>query len=213
MTQYKFNVNGQSEVGALTWNPIGTLKSLAITDPFNSSNAQTCNYAHDDLARITSANCGSIWSQTFTYADAFGNLTKSGNSSFSASYSPATNRMTTIGSSTPTCDANGNVTNDFLHTYAWDAEGRPVTIDGVGMTYDALGRAVELNNSGVHTETQYSPTGFKMQLLNGQTLVKDFLPLSAGGGGGVDTERELLSAFGLAGERATDFQPEPHDLW
>ena len=180
MAQYNFNVNGQSEVGALTWNPIGTLKSLAITDPFNSANAQTCNYAHDDLARITSANCGSIWSQTFTYADAFGNLTKSGNSSFSASYSPTTNRMTTIGSSTPTYDANGNVTNDFLHTYTWNAYGRPVTIDGVGMTYDALGRAVELNNSGVHTETQYSPTGFKMQLLNGQTLVKDFLPLPAG---------------------------------
>src|SRR6202022_1546446 len=38
MTQYKFNVNGQSEVGALTWNAIGTLGSLAITDPFNSSN-------------------------------------------------------------------------------------------------------------------------------------------------------------------------------
>jgi len=27
-----------------------------------------------------------VWSQTFKYADAFGNLTKSGGSSFSASY-------------------------------------------------------------------------------------------------------------------------------
>jgi len=30
----------------------------AITDPFNSANAQTCNDSHDDLARIASANCG-----------------------------------------------------------------------------------------------------------------------------------------------------------
>src|ERR1700687_2517307 len=31
-----------------------------------------------------------------------------------------------IGSSTPAYDADGNVTNDFLHTYAWDAYGRPI---------------------------------------------------------------------------------------
>lgn len=46
--------------------------------------------------------------------------------------------MTTIGSSTPSYDANGNVLNDFLHTYTWDANGRPVVIDGVGAPYDAL---------------------------------------------------------------------------
>lgn len=46
--------------------------------------------------------------------------------------------MTLIGSSTPTYDINGNVTNDFLNTYAWDANGRPVTADSVGLTYDAL---------------------------------------------------------------------------
>jgi RHS repeat-associated protein len=180
MTQYKFNVNGQSEVGTLAWNAIGTLGSLGITDPFNASNAQSCTYTHDDLVRILTANCGSAWSQTFTYADAFGNLTKSGNSTFSASYSPSTNRMTTIGSSTPTYDANGNVTNDFLHTYGWDAEGRPVSIDSVGVTYDALGRNVELNNNGIYTGIQYSPTGFKMELLNGQSYIKAFVPMPAG---------------------------------
>lgn len=56
MTQYKFNVNGQSVVGALTWNPLGTLASLAITDPFYSGGNETCSYSHDDLTRIASAN-------------------------------------------------------------------------------------------------------------------------------------------------------------
>jgi YD repeat-containing protein len=84
------------------------------------------------------------WSQTFSY-DAFGNLSKSGAISFQPSYSYLTNRMTQIGSSNPTYDANGNVTNDTIHTYAWDAAGRPVTIDTVGLTYDALGRMVEQN--------------------------------------------------------------------
>jgi YD repeat-containing protein len=103
--------------------------------PFDGANT----LVHDGENRATSANCGSNWSQTFSF-DAFGNINKSGNRSFSASYSPATNRLTSIGSSTPTYDADGNVTNDFLHTYAWDGYGRPVTIDTVGVTYDAVGR-------------------------------------------------------------------------
>jgi RHS repeat-associated protein len=194
MTQYKFSVNGQSVVGNLNWNPLGTLLSLAITDPFNSANAQTCSYFHDDLVRIGSSinpsttpgvNCvnGSqqtIWSQIFTY-DAFGNINKSGSSSFGATYSSSTNRMTLIGSSTPSYDSNGNVTNDFLNTYAWDANGRPVTADGVGLTYDALGRMAEQNRSGVYTQIQYSPTGFKMYIMqSGTSLVKAFVPLPAG---------------------------------
>jgi RHS repeat-associated protein len=179
MTQYKFNVNGQSVVGAPTWNPIGTLKSLVVTDPFYSGDNQTCSYAHDDLTRIATANCGSPWLQTFTY-DPFGNLSKSGSSSFQPTYSYLTNHMTQIGSSTPTYDANGNVTNDFLHTYAWDAYGRPVTVDGVGLTYDAMGRMVEQNRSGVYTEIVYGPGGHRLALMSGQTLQKAFIPLTGG---------------------------------
>jgi hypothetical protein len=36
MTQYKYTVNGSSEIGGLTWNPNGSLKTIAITDPFNA---------------------------------------------------------------------------------------------------------------------------------------------------------------------------------
>ena len=137
MTQYSFNVNGQSVVGNLTWNANWSLGKLAITDPFNSANTQTCTYSHDDLARIASGNCGSVWSQTFSY-DAFGNITKTGSSQFQPTYSYLTNRMSSIGSFTPSYDANGDVTNDSLNTYAWDSEGRPTTIDGITVTYDAL---------------------------------------------------------------------------
>jgi RHS repeat-associated protein len=197
LTQYKFNVGSNAVTGALTWNPNGTLGQLAITDPLNSSNAQTCNYTHDDLTRIASANCGSIWSQTFTF-DPFGNINKAGNSSFGATYSSSTNRMATIGTSTPTYDANGNVTNDFLHTYAWDANGRPVTIDGIGATYDALGRMVELNRSGVYGEIVYSPSGGKLALMNVQSLVKAFVPLTGGA-------TAVYSSSGLAYYRHSDW--------
>ena len=176
MTQYKFTVNRQAVVGTLTWNANASLGSLSITDPFYSSGNQSCSYSHDDLSRIASANCGSPWSQTFTF-DAFGNINKSGTSSFQPTYSYLTNHMTQIGSSTPTYDVNGNVTNDFLHTYAWDANGRPVTADGVGITYDPLGRMVEQNRSGAYTQLVYSPTGFKMLIMSGQTVQKSFVPL------------------------------------
>jgi RHS repeat-associated protein len=185
MTQYKFNVNGQSVIGNLTWNPVGTLASLAITDPFNSANAQTCNYSHDDLIRIASVNCGATkWQQNFSY-DSFGNITKTvptGGTgySFQPNYSSGTNRMTLIGGSAPSYDANGNILNDFLHSYTWNAYGRPITIDGVSVTYDALGRMVEQNRSGVYAEMVYAPTGEKIEIMNGQSFTTAFVPLAGG---------------------------------
>src|SRR5206468_4302287 len=114
MTQFKFNVGtgSLSLTGNLTWNPNSTLGQLAITDQFNSADTQTCNYSHDDMTRIASANCGTAASQTFSY-DPFGNINKSGSpNSFQPTYSAATNQMTNIAGFTPTYDANGNVTND-----------------------------------------------------------------------------------------------------
>jgi RHS repeat-associated protein len=181
MTQYKFTINGSSVVGNLTWNPNGTLEQLAITDPFNSADGQTCNYTHDDLSRIATASCsgGSTFSDTYTY-DAFGNLTKSGTETFNASYNSATNQMTSIGGQTPTYDANGNVKNDFLNSYSWDAYGRPVTVDTVGLTFDALGRMVEQNKSGSYTEVVYGATGNELAFMSGQSLSKAYVSLSHG---------------------------------
>lgn len=176
MTQYKFTVGAtpKSVVGNVTWNANGTLNKLAITDPFNAANTQTCNYSYDDLARIASGNCGSVWSQTFSY-DAFGNITKAGSEQFQPGYN--LNNQMTNGAS---YDASGDVLNDGLHSYAWDTYGRPTTIDTVAVIYDALGRMVEQGKSGANTELQYSPTGFVMQLMNGQAWVKEFVPMPGG---------------------------------
>jgi RHS repeat-associated protein len=197
MTQYKFNVNGQAVVGNLAWNPNGTLQQLSITDPFDAGNNQTCNYSYDDLMRLTSANCGSVWAQTFSY-DPFGNIAKSGSMSFQPTYSPSTNRMTSLPGFTPSYDANGNVLNDSFHIYSWDAEGRPVTIDGVGLTYDALGRMVEQNRSGVYTQIVYAPTGGKLALMNGQTLQNAFVPEPGNG-------KAVYNASGLSYYRHPDW--------
>lgn len=176
-TQYQFNINGQSSTGTLTWNANATLGQLAITDQFNGADTQTCNYVHDDLTRIASANCGTAASQTFSY-DPFGNISKSGSPyTFQPTYNSTTNRFATIPGTTPSYDANGNVLSDGSHTYAWDADGNSVTLDSVGLTFDALDRMVEQNRSGTYTEIVYSPGGAKLALMSGQTLQKAFVPL------------------------------------
>jgi len=133
------------------------------------------------LVRLASANCGSAWSQTFGY-DAFGNITKTGSISFQPVYTNPqtgqnTNRFISIPGTSVSYDASGNVLSDGSHTYAWDAFGNSVTLDGVGVTYDALDRAVEQNRSGAYTQIVYSPTGAKLALMSGQTLQKALVSL------------------------------------
>jgi RHS repeat-associated protein len=181
ITQYAFNVGGQTEIGNLTWNGTGTLGQLAITDPFNSGDTQTCNYSHDDLMRLSQANCGSAWNQSFSY-DAFGNIKATGSGLFQPTYSTTnSNRIIQIGSTNVTYDSDGNVLSDTMHTFTWDVYNLPASIDNVSTTtYDALGRVVERTNGSSITQVLYSPGGGKLAIMSGQTLNYGYVPLPAG---------------------------------
>ena len=61
-----------------------------------------------------------------------------------------------------------------------------MTIDTVGLTYDALGRMVEQNRAGVYTQVLYSPVG-KTAIMNGQTRKTINLPLPGGATAVYDT--------------------------
>jgi len=182
MTQFKFNVGTQSKYynGALTWNANASLSQLAITDQFNSADTQTCNYSHDDLTRIATANCGSAANQSFSY-DPFGNISKSGSPyTFQPTYTSnsPTNRFSSIpGCSSLLYDNDGNVLNDCNHSYTWDADGNSISIDTAGLTFDAFDRAVEKNVSGTYTQIVYGPGGDKLALMSGSSLTKAFIPL------------------------------------
>jgi RHS repeat-associated protein len=186
LTQFQFSVNSKSLTGIIGWNPLGTPASLDISDAFNSADTQDCSYAHDDLTRLATVNCGVIWGQNFAY-DAFGNISKtvlsgSSGTAFQPTYAvPSTNRIASLPSFTPTYDANGNVTKDPQHQYSWNSEGRPVTIDTVALTYDALDRIAEQSSGGTFTQTVYDALGDKFALMNGQVLMKAFAPLPDGG--------------------------------
>ncbi|HZL70333.1 MAG TPA: hypothetical protein VFC29_23715 [Candidatus Limnocylindrales bacterium] len=69
------------------------------------------------------------------------------------------------------CDSVGNMTQDNLgNTYSYDAEGRPVSAAGVQTTFDAFGRALELNHNGTYTQMVYTPSGWRHTVMNGQAL-------------------------------------------
>lgn len=186
--QYNVGATPQSLAGALTWNTNLTLGQLQLSDQLNSAATETCTYVHDDLARLASANCvnGStnIWNQDFSYGS-FGNISKTvppGGTgiSFQPTYDQSTNRFTALPGVTPTYDANGNLKYDGSFNYIWDAENRPATLNGFGLTTDALGRIVEKNNNGSYTQYVFSPTGRKIAVYVGQTLHRTYIPLPAG---------------------------------
>jgi RHS repeat-associated protein len=130
----------------------GNSDALTATD---SVNGTWSNYTYDDFNRLISSTCSSACPQgvadvafSYTY-DRYGNrwqqmLTAGSGSWPQPSYSfDANNRIST--SDGFTFDAAGNIINDTIHTYTYDAENRIVQVDA-GSTavysYDAEGRRV-----------------------------------------------------------------------
>jgi RHS repeat-associated protein len=178
-SSYTLKQGTNSIIDIITWFPTGQLSKQVFTDTVTPANAQTCTYSYDDLLRLASDNCGSAWSQTFAY-DPFGNIVKSGSSSFAATYN-SKNQIATLGSNVPTYDASGNlltINTGTLHTYTWDAENRIASIDGKTLTYDALDRVVE---GGTTLQILYGPTG-KLGVQSGQTNTRTYLSLPKGAG-------------------------------
>jgi RHS repeat-associated protein len=189
MTKYSAPLSTGTFSGTLNWNANSSLHTLAIVDPTNSADDQTCTYSADDLSRISSASCnsGSTWGQTFSY-DPFGNLTKSIPSgatgvTWQPGYSSSTNRYTLGGTS---YDADGNVLNDTFNTYTWDAEGKPLSTDYVStggetftFTYDAFGHKVEWLANGAY-EASYVYIGNIRLSATGQTAGYSEFPLPGG---------------------------------
>ena len=102
-----------------------------------------------------------------------------GGTSWLPTYSETTNHYSSIpGVTGPYHDSNGNVIKDGFHSYTWDAEGLPHSVDNLGFTYDALGRAVEVNSGG--TQVVYSPLGERLGFMSGQTYQTGRVPLVAG---------------------------------
>lgn len=126
----------------------------------------------------------------------FGNIAKSGRSTFAATYSSATNHYTLSGVNVQ-YDNDGNLLTDNLNTYTWNVYGSAATINSTTLVYDAFGRMVEQQNGSVYSQRLYSPMG-KTAIMNGQTLTKAFVALPGG-------ETAIYNTSGLAYYRHADW--------
>ena len=136
----------------------------------NYSNNTTTSYAYDLAARLTGIThngpSGIVEALTYTY-DAAGNRTGLARSNASASLLPAAvasatydaaNQQTAFAGATLTYDANGNLTNDGVNTYQWDARNRLIGLSGgtsATFTYDPLWRRASKTINGVATQFAY----------------------------------------------------------
>ncbi len=192
ITSYTFSVGAtpKTDIGSLTWNANGTLRSLSTTDGFNSGGTQTCNYGtstaagYDEQGRLVSAICANsggtnVWGQQFSY-DAFQNLTKlvpNGDTgvTWAPGYHPTNNQA--IGFN---YDSNGNLLSDGTNSYTWNQDNHPVSVNSSPATYDAFGNMVEnKTDSSALLEELKSPIG-NIGIMKKTTVTEYRIPLPGG---------------------------------
>jgi YD repeat-containing protein len=195
--------SSNQENAILTWNPIGSLQSLAITDDFHSIGTQTCNFGtsspvnmgYDDWNRLLYDDCGSgNWGESFTYdSNGYDNLTKtqlSGHTgtTFHPGYNLSNNQYASGYGASYDSDGNQLYDPSNMNTYSWNEFGKMASIDKVGancvtkgtcVTYDAFGRDVEIDSGTTYTEIFYTQVGKALQ--HGTTEVYSYWQLPGGG--------------------------------
>lgn len=146
------------------------------------SNATTTSYAYDLASRLTGIThngpSGIIEALTYSY-DAAGNrvsLTRGNgtasllpNAVASATYDAA-NEQTAFAGAALSYDQNGNLTNDGVNTYQWDARNRLMGMSGgstAAFTYDALGRRVSKTINSISTQFLYDGNDITAEIGSG----------------------------------------------
>jgi RHS repeat-associated protein len=120
-------------------------------------NGTSTSYAYDVASRLTNIThngpSGLIEAVTYTY-DRAGNRTSLTRANGTASLVPqavpsatydAANEQISFAGATLTYDQNGNLTNDGMNSYTWDARNRLAGISGgatASFSYDSLGRRI-----------------------------------------------------------------------
>src|SRR5713226_7948449 len=160
----------------------GNVQSIAYSSN-QAGISYTQNFSYDSLNRLSTAaetwGGNTSWSQTDGY-DQYGNRwIDYGNGNHSLSFSVSTNRITTSGYS---YDSAGNLLNDTLHSYTYDAENKISTVDSVSAyVYDGEGQRVR-KLIGENTRFVYGIGGKLVAEFDGSTgsLTKEYV-YGAGG--------------------------------
>lgn len=165
---------GTTDNNANVKSHVNTIGSLVITDTIS----------YDSLNRISAtvetSTAGGGWTETNGY-DRYGNRwIDLGGGNQNLTFSTSTNRITTSGH---TYDSAGNLTNDTIHAYTFDAENKIKTVDiNTAYTYDGEGQRVrKVVYQGENTRFIYGISGQLLAEFSGSTgnLTKEYI--QAGG--------------------------------
>lgn len=134
---------------------VGVMTNVKVTD-------RTETFAYDPLNRIVSATTQAssgpdCWGQTFA-DDSLANLyqinsiqTGCSVGALNATVIGTTNQLGFSAPPQPTYDNSGNMTNDGIYAYTFDAESRISSANGFNYTYDGNGLRVEKSNGTLET--------------------------------------------------------------
>jgi RHS repeat-associated protein len=171
----------ESEPYGYTQNSGNNGQITSITDSMDSG--RTVNYTFDSLHRLSTAvTTGSTnypkWGLSWTY-DRYGNRTSqtvTAGSAFSGSptVDPNTNRISALGTASFSYDLSGNLTQDDLYKYVYDAESRLVQLQQLSgtviATYSLDGnglRVIKVQPSAPSPNRTYS-------IYDGSDLISEF---------------------------------------
>ena len=200
---------GSSNVVALAYDSAGRRTCLTLP------NGVIASYAYDSDSHVTSITYGTggscaippsnLGNLTYSF-DAAGRVTADGGSlasvtlpaNVSGNTFNADNEMTAFNGATLTYDANGNLSADSTHTYAWDSRNHLSGIGGgvaASFLYDALGRRASKTTGGTTTQFLYDrlnpvqeisagnpPSSVNANLLTGLALDEYFSRTDSSGG-------------------------------
>lgn len=163
---------------AFDYNDAGRRTSVTLP------NGIIISYSYNDASQLTGINyqkgAASIGDLTYGYDAAGRRITVGGSfartglppAASSMTYNVA-NQLTKAGAKTLTYDGNGNLLNDGVNSYNWDARNRLTSISGPGLTasftYDAFGRRVKKSVNGAVTDYLYDGGNAVQETFGGTT--------------------------------------------
>ena len=133
------------------------------------------SYTYDKVGnRLSMTTQGGTQGETYTYDNLYQLTGVSGGQTHSYQYDPVGNRQLadgipytpnplnqypSVGGTSYTYNANGNLTNDGTYMYGYDYENRLVSVTGAGLNvsyvYDPFGRRIQKTVNGVVTRYLY----------------------------------------------------------
>ncbi len=83
------------------------------------------------------------------------------------------------------------MTSDGVNSYAYDFQGRPLTVNSTSFIYDAFGRVAEEDSTGSVTHVLYQPDGSRFATIQNGSIQNYFMPMVNG----------MVEVFNSSGEQ------------